>query len=95
MRRLLIVGGLLAVLLAGVVSLYASAQPDGLNRVAEDQGIAASQRDSVAAGSVFADYSVSGLGDGRAGGAVAGLAGVAVTAVLGFGFFHLVRVRRS
>jgi hypothetical protein len=94
-RRLLIAGGALAVLLAVVVSLYASSQPDGLNRVAEDHGIAASEQDSATSGSVFADYAVSGLGSGRASGAVAGLAGVAVTAAVGFGFFHIIRARRS
>ena len=93
MRRLLIAGGVLAVLLAAVVSFYASSQPDGLNRVAQDHGIAASEQ--VTSGSVFADYAVSGLDNGRASSAVAGLAGVAVTAAVGFGLFHVLRMRRS
>lgn len=95
MRRLLIAGGVLAVLLAAVVSFYASSQPDGLNRVAQDHGIAASEQDSVTSGSVFADYAVTGLDNDRASSAVAGLAGAAVTAVVGFGLFHVLRMRRS
>lgn len=95
MRRLLIAGGVLAVLLAAVVSFYASSQPDGLNRVAEDHGIAASERESAAAESLFADYAVSGVGNDRVASGAAGLAGVAVTAAVGFGFFRILRVRRS
>jgi cobalt/nickel transport system permease protein len=95
MRRLLIIGGIVAVLLAAVVSFYASPQPDGLNRVVEDLGIAKSEERSAVAGSVLADYSVSGVADERAGTAMAGLAGLAVTAVVGFGLFTLIRVRRS
>ena len=40
MKRLLIGGALVAVVLAAVVSFYASSAPDGLNKVAEDHGIA-------------------------------------------------------
>ena len=39
MKRILIIGGLVAVVLAAVVSFYASSQPDGLEKVAADHGI--------------------------------------------------------
>lgn len=94
MKRLLIGGGLLAVLLAAVVSYYASSQPDGLNRVAEDYGIAASEQDSATATSPLADYSVSGVDNPRVSNATAGLAGLAVTAAVGFGFFYLIKGRQ-
>ncbi len=94
MKRLLIVGGIVAVLLAAVVSFYASSAPDGLNRVAEDHGIAADEQESATAGSPLADYALSGVDNDRLGTAMAGLAGVAVTAAVGFGMFQLLRVRR-
>lgn len=95
MKRLLIVGGLVALLLAAVVSYYASSQPDGLNKVAEDHGIAAQEQDSATAGSPLADYALSGVGNERLSTAAAGMIGVAVTAAVGFGAFQLLRVRRN
>lgn len=95
MRRLLIAGGLVALLLAAVVSYYASSQPDGLNKVAEDHGIAAQEQDSATAGSPLADYALSGVGNERLSTAAAGMIGVAVTAAVGFGAFQLLRVRRN
>lgn len=91
MKRILVVGGLLAVVLAAVVSLYASSQPDGLEKVAGDHGIAASERNSATASSPLAGYELG--GDGRLGGAAAGLVGVAVTAAAGFGLFYAIRRR--
>ncbi len=94
MKRILIVGGLVAVVLAAVLSFYASAQPDGLNKVAADHGIAAQQRESATSTSPLAGYSLTGLGNERTGGAAAGLIGLAVTAAAGFGLFYLIRARR-
>lgn len=90
MKRLLIAGGLLAVVLAAVLSFYASSQPDGLNKVANDHGIAANERDSATSGSPLAGY-----GEGRLGKAAAGLVGLAATAAIGFGGFHLLKGRQN
>lgn len=95
MKRVLIAGGVIALLLAAVVSYYASSQPDGLNKVAEDHGIAAQEQDSATARSPLADYAVSGLDNERLSTAAAGVVGVAVTAAVGFGAFQLLRVRRN
>lgn len=92
MKKILIAGALLAVILAGVVSLFASPSPDGLERVATDHGMTSAQRPG--AGSPLAGYSLPGMGP-RAGTAAAGLLGVAVTAVAGFGLFYLIRGKRS
>ncbi len=94
MKRLLIIGALMAVVLAAVVSFYASSQPDGLEKVAGDHGILAQERESATSTSPLAGYSLSGVGDQRVSGAAAGLVGVAVTAAAGFGLFYAVR-RRS
>src|SRR6266508_746246 len=67
-------------LVAGVVSLYASASPDGLQDVAGRLGF-----DGAAKGSSgpLAGYAVRGIGDGHLSGAVAGIVGVLVTIAAG------------
>lgn len=92
MKRLLIVGLLVAVVLAAGVSLFASSAPDGLERVAAENGIVAAPQ--KAGGWVLTDYTVAGS-QGTVPTAVAGLIGVVVTAAVGFGFFRLLRGRRS
>lgn len=89
-RPLLIGGGLVALALAGVVSFFASAHPDGLEYVAEDEGFLATARDHAFGGSALADYGeVGGIPVG-----VAGVLGVAVVVVVGVVLFRLVG-RRS
>lgn len=69
---------LLALVLAGVVSFYASASPDGLNRVAGDLGLASAERPSAAGGGPLAGYEVAGLEHPRLSGGVAGVLGCLV-----------------
>ena len=60
-RTVLVVGLLVALLLAGVVSLWASASPDGLNRVAGDLGFAGAEQASGAQDGPLAGYEVAGV----------------------------------
>ena len=90
------IGLAVSLLLAGVVSYYASAHPDGLEKVAEDIGFIDDAKDSAAAGSPLSDYGVSGVGDERVSVGLAGIVGVLVTAVVAFGLFHwLARRKRA
>lgn len=89
----LLVSLLVAVLLAGVVSHYASSDPDGLTKVSEDQGFAASASDHELDESPFAGYSTSGLESPRLSGGVAGVAGVVTTFLLAGAVSFLVRRR--
>jgi len=77
----------LAVALALVffVAPIASRDPDGLERVAIDQGFIESAEDHAVAGSPLADYGVSGVEDEETGTRVAGLVGVLVTFGVGAG----------
>lgn len=87
-----------AVVLATLVALFASTQPDGLERVARDIGFADTARDSVAADSPLADYQVGGENAGEATwrSVVAGAAGVVIMAGIAFtGFYVLTRGRRA
>ena len=78
--RPFVIGGLLVTLsVAMVVSQFAVDEPDGLERVAEDQGFVDSATDHSLGDSLFADYATRGIGNERVSLATAGLAGVALT----------------
>jgi cobalt/nickel transport system permease protein len=84
--RTFLIGGLLAaVFLAVVVSQFAFDDPDGLEKVAGDAGFLDSAQVHAVAGSPFADYATRGIGNERVSLAVAGLAGVTVTLLVGLG----------
>ena len=90
-RRLVTVGVVVSLVLAGVVSYLASAHPDGLERVAAGLGFDTSARDSAAAGSPLADYAVRGV-DGPVSGGLAGVLGVlAVGLVMGLPVLYVRR----
>ena len=93
-KRFVLVGLLVALVLAGVVSYWASSAPDGLNKVASDTGFGSSEKQHHLDDSPFAGYGTKGLGDGFASGAVAGIAGVAITLALAGGLTLVLR-RRS
>mgnify|MGYP003600320784 FL=1 len=94
-RRFYLLAAVVCLLIAGVVSLLASSQPDGLERVAEDTGFASSAQDSATSGSPLADYRIAtGDADGSPlGTAAAGIVGVAITGAVAFGVFALVARR--
>lgn len=92
-RAFLVVGLLVALLIAGVGSYYASSSPDGLEWSAEEEGFLQTAEDSAAADSPLADYAVSGVDDGRLSGGLAGVVGVAVTLVLAGGLTLALRRR--
>jgi cobalt/nickel transport protein len=93
-RLVVAVGLLAALLLAGVVSHYASSDPDGLNKVAQDKGFAAAQKDHRAGDGPFAGYETQGVGDSRFSGGLAGVVGCVVVLTLAGGVAYAVR-RRS
>lgn len=94
-RVLVIVGVLVALVLAGVVSFYASSSPDGLNRVAEDQGISRTQRQHKAAGGPLAGYRAKGVADDRLATGVAGVTGALVVLALFGGLTLVLRHRKQ
>lgn len=90
-----VVGGLvLAGALAFGVGPMASSQPDGLNRVAIDQGFAEQESDHQLAATPTAGYEVTGIGSDRLSTGLAGLIGVAVTFALAAGLTAVIRHRR-
>ncbi|MFD4606366.1 energy-coupling factor ABC transporter permease [Streptomyces sp. NPDC058464] len=95
-RRTLWISGLVtSLVLAGFVSYYASASPDGLEKVAHDHGIDTQTKEHAAAGSPLADYGVEDVSDARLSGGLAGVIGVGTTVVAGSAVFWAVRRRRT
>ncbi|MFH8474806.1 energy-coupling factor ABC transporter permease [Streptomyces sp. NPDC018000] len=84
-----------ALVLAGFVSFYASASPDGLEKVAADQGIDKKTEEHAAKDSPLADYGVKDVSNARISGGLAGVIGVGATIVVGSGVFYAVRRRRT
>ncbi len=98
---------IVALIIAGGLSYFASSDPDGLDSVTREgcqvtevggqeqldgTCIAQNAQDPVTAASPLADYGIAG-GDGTVG--LAGVIGVLVTLVLGGGLFWLLRRRGS
>ncbi len=92
-RTLLVVGVLISLLLAGVVSYYASSHPDGLVSVAGQQGFLDRAKDPASSGSPFARYATRGVDDARLSGGIAGVVGVAAVGALAGGLFMALRRR--
>ncbi|KQZ87696.1 cobalt ABC transporter permease [Phycicoccus sp. Root563] len=92
-RTLVVVGVLVSLFLAGVVSYYASSHPDGLMFVAGEKGFLASEKGHATSGSPFAGYATHGIGDAGLSGGIAGVVGVAVVGALAFGLFTVLRRR--
>lgn len=101
---LVLAGLLVSLVLAGVVSSFASASPDGLDSAlltgctVDDDGeitggtcAAQDAADHELADSPLADYGVAGVGNDLLSTGLSGVVGVLVTFAIGFGIFFLVR----
>ena len=92
-RSFFAVGLVVALLIAGVASYYASAHPDGLEYVAEQAGFADTAAEHAGADGPLADYRVEGVEDERLSGGLAGVAGALVVLLLTAGLVYAVRRR--
>jgi cobalt/nickel transport protein len=92
-RRFVAVGLLLALLVAGVASFYASSHPDGLEHVAEQTGFLDSAEDSPVSASPLANYQTDGVDDPRLSGGLAGVIGCLLTLAIAGGLFLVLRRR--
>jgi cobalt/nickel transport system permease protein len=80
---------------AGVISLFASAHPDGLQFVGAKLGFESATQDSAVAGSPLAGYGVTGIGNAQVSGAIAGIIGVLVTIAVGLLVAKLASLRSA
>jgi hypothetical protein len=88
----LAIGLVVALLVAGVLSGFASGEPDGLERVSIDEGFDETAADHALGNSPLADYAVEGVEDGRLSTGLAGIIGVALTLALSAGLFYGIRL---
>src|SRR5262245_65313946 len=92
---LFVVGGLIVVLgLAFFVSPFASSSPDGLNKVAADEGFSDAEVEHSTAESPLAGYGVDGVDGDSLSTGLAGIIGVAITFGVAMILFGLLRSRR-
>lgn len=87
-------GVAVALALAFFASPYASSQPDGLERVAIDQGFGEQAQPHTLRDLPTAEYAVRGVGNESLSTGLAGVIGVGITFALGLGLFALVRRTR-
>lgn len=94
--RLFLLGGLVVtVLVAAVVSGFASGEPDGLEKVSIDEGFEGAADDHALADSPLADYAVEGVDNERLSTGIAGVIGVAITLVVTIGLLYAVNRYRK
>jgi len=90
-----LIGLLVALVLAGILSPFASSHPDGLERVAEDKGFAESaEGKEIYGGAPLPDYQVPSVESEAASTRLAGLIGAAAAFMLGTGLAWVLRARK-
>lgn len=90
------IGLLVSLILAIVVSPFASSWPDGLERVAEDKGfIEKGEGPQAWTLSPIPDYAIPGLGESGLATAAAGLIGTLVVFGVGWGLAYVLRSRSN
>ncbi|MEI2670995.1 MAG: PDGLE domain-containing protein [Marmoricola sp.] len=92
-RKFYVIFLLVTLVIAGVVSFYASSHPDGLEYVAHATGFADTAQGHSTGDSPLADYGVAGVDDARLSGGLAGVIGVTATLLLAGGLTLLLRRR--
>jgi hypothetical protein len=90
-RTFVLVAAAVALALAFFVGPVASSEPDGLERVALDEGFARAEEEHALADLPTADYAVEGIDDDGLGTGVAGVLGVAITFAAAGGLLALTR----
>lgn len=96
LKAFVLLGLAVAVALAVAVSPYASSNPDGLEKVAEQKGfLEAGTLHRLQEDAPIPDYAFPGIDNPRLATAVAGFAGTLLVAAIGLGLAWLVRRRRG
>ncbi|MEG6616210.1 PDGLE domain-containing protein [Peptococcaceae bacterium 1198_IL3148] len=83
---------LIILLVAGVLSNFASTFPDGLERVAEDLGFMGAAKNHTA---IFQDYSIPGITYSNLAGGLAGILGCVMVYILIYGFAKIIKCKTS
>ncbi len=81
-KKFMTIGLLVSAAIAGVVSYFASSNPDGLEKVSNEKGLDINVTDSAVSGSILADYGITGFEYGTG---LAGIIGILITGLIGYG----------
>ena len=93
MNKLFLISGLaVCLILAGLVSPFASSHPDGLEHVAEAKGIAAAEQPAWTAAPI-PDYAVPGIERESVATGLAGIIGTLIVLAAGWALARVVRRR--
>jgi hypothetical protein len=94
-RTFVITALALTLFLAGVVSYWASSNPDGLNKVAIDLGFDSAETQHASDASPLAGYETKGVDNPWLSRMISGVTGVGITLAIGGGLFLVLRRGRS
>ena len=81
-NKFLLAGILISILVAGVLSFYASSHPDGLEKVADKTGFLDTAKESINSGSPLSGYEITGVGNDRLSVGLSGIIGVIATLIV-------------
>jgi len=97
MRKGIFIVLLVALAIAALLSPFASTNPDGLERVAEDKGFIHLSEGKEVVKAPLPDYVVPGIKNGTAAGSLAGVAGTIITfaAMYGIGKLYMKKSQRA
>lgn len=93
--RDIIIGLVIALFLAGIISMFASERPDGLERVAEDKGFLEKGEVEPPIHSPIPDYVWPGLENEKLATSIAGIVGTIIVFGLGYGVAVLMKRPKS
>jgi len=94
-RKDIIIGIVVSLFLAGLISIFASPWPDGLEKVAEDKGFLEKGEIEPPIKSPIPDYTFPGLKNEKIATSVAGILGTAIVFVLGYGVSALIKKKNQ
>lgn len=94
-KKDIIIGLVAALFLAGIISLFASSFPDGLEKVAEKLGFIEKGEAEPVISSPIPDYVLPGLKNEKLATSIAGIVGTLVVFGIGYGVAALIKFRKS
>ena len=94
-RKEIVIGLIIAVIVAFFLSPFASSWPDGLEKVAHDYGFIANGEKGTILKSPIPDYAFPGIRNEKMATAISGLLGTLVIFGVGYGLACLLKKRRD
>ncbi|HGJ65595.1 TPA: hypothetical protein ENS27_09420 [bacterium] len=94
-RKDIIIGLVIALFLAGIISIFASSSPDGLEKVAENLGFLEKGEGDPALKAPVPDYAMPGIKNEKLATGIAGIVGTLILFGFGYGLATVIKSRKS